>query len=560
MNRNSNRFVLPSASSFFGRHNDSVGCDGLPREPSSSGDGPDQPFQSFFPPPPPGEGDQDSSTVSSASPRFHLSRSSSLRNMKANIFPWKNESRRSASPRSVGLKKTNSGSLRNKQRVDNVDIHHRPHRQHQHQQDHPNHEKQPKYGLKQPPSYSIQTATPVAVSVGVPHHGDGAPKSQLRPHTDPPPVEASVMSLTAVSPASASWKESGPGRRSPGAFRFPPPHDKDVPCVTTSTKKMMPPTSGPSGNNEITHPSRGFVKHPQVLQSAMSFSPSSTHPHQGGGYYQHRSGDSRPEKPLRHNLSMRPPSHPHQGHGDFYHDQQHNYRQLMSPPSHPAPSHPHQGQGGFYNDQQQQYRQLQQQQQQLGARQAQQMETERQEQQRRDYLSRHPHMMQPPRAGSHGFLPSPSSHPPPPSAAALSPTVAVLPAPAWAASQPSPPSSSHATPCRRLTASSVPTGPPNRGRAPVYVEIYPGVMQLLRGADETARAADVSFVVPVRCNACTVDMLCIADAAYAICPLCRVVSPAAGQSLNDRWGVGLGFVPPEDDPDLATDFNQSCVF
>jgi hypothetical protein len=91
------------------------------------------------------------------------------------------------------------------------------------------------------------------------------------------------------------------------------------------------------------------------------------------------------------------------------------------------------------------------------------------------------------------------------------------------------------------------------------VEIYPGVTEQLRGAVETARAADINFVVPVQCISCTIDMLCIADAAYVICPLCRVVSQTTQQALNDQWGVGLGFIPPEDDPD-ADDCNQTCGF
>jgi hypothetical protein len=96
----------------------------------------------------------------------------------------------------------------------------------------------------------------------------------------------------------------------------------------------------------------------------------------------------------------------------------------------------------------------------------------------------------------------------------------------------------------------------------VKVEIYPGVSETLRGAQETANAAKRNFVVNCTCPVCTVDCSCIADAAFVICPTCQVVYPLEGPlaqtsrhhsdtkigwiidiNIDGRWGVGLGFIP-----------------
>jgi hypothetical protein len=77
----------------------------------------------------------------------------------------------------------------------------------------------------------------------------------------------------------------------------------------------------------------------------------------------------------------------------------------------------------------------------------------------------------------------------------------------------------------------------------VHLEIFPGNTQILRGAEETVQALEQNFVVPCKCIACTVDHLCIADAAFVICPMCRCVSQAPDHALNVQYGVGLGFLP-----------------
>jgi len=97
----------------------------------------------------------------------------------------------------------------------------------------------------------------------------------------------------------------------------------------------------------------------------------------------------------------------------------------------------------------------------------------------------------------------------------------------------------------------------------IEVEIYPGVFEILRGAQETASAAERNFVVLRTCLVCTVKYCCIADAAFVICPTCLVVNPIddletymiTGQNnkafkrsidIKTRWGVGLGFIPDDE--------------
>lgn len=511
MTRKNNRFSLPSPSSFFGRRNGSFDSDDGNR-PSVTGL--PHPYHQPSPRPPSPSIPEDCESVSSSASRFRLRRSPSFRKSAHGSAPaW------DGNTRFGGVRRTNSG-LRSKQRVDNADIHdRRPHER----DNTPAHEK-PKFGLKQPPSYSIATAAPVAAS-------------------SPP--------MAAAPPQSGSWNRPGSRRWSPDALHVPGTHrDADAPAAA-ATKTMVPSLDlGLPGTDEITYPSRGFVRNPQLggpLAAASS-------PHLG---LQDREG--RPEMPFRCDVSASPSS--------LRRQKEEEQRAF------------------YYQQQQQQYRELQQHQQYRLMQQQQQHHPQQRSEYQYQYRQSHQTNVQRPQVGGWGDLSS--SRP----FDAFSPTVAALPAPHEIGGQPTPagadsffsqqqqtqtpplppppPSMSayattETTTTRQWTPpppasrpSAVPSRPSGDNRDPVYVEIYPGVTQLLRGADETSRAADVNFVTPVRCASCTVDMLCIADAAYAICPLCRVVSPTAGQALNDQWGVGLGFVPPEDDPDAANGRNRS---
>ena len=85
-------------------------------------------------------------------------------------------------------------------------------------------------------------------------------------------------------------------------------------------------------------------------------------------------------------------------------------------------------------------------------------------------------------------------------------------------------------------------GGPNSSSSTAQIEIAPGVMARLRGAQETWQAVANDFYMPTTCFCCTTNLFCIMDANYVICPVCKVVSPMEGCAGNDmQGGVGLGF-------------------
>lgn len=81
-----------------------------------------------------------------------------------------------------------------------------------------------------------------------------------------------------------------------------------------------------------------------------------------------------------------------------------------------------------------------------------------------------------------------------------------------------------------------------------YIEIAPGMVERLRGAVETWDCVRHDAIDPCACACCcTTSLFCVNDAAYVICPHCRVVSPLHDDDVDDddqrsaRYGVGLGF-------------------
>jgi len=92
----------------------------------------------------------------------------------------------------------------------------------------------------------------------------------------------------------------------------------------------------------------------------------------------------------------------------------------------------------------------------------------------------------------------------------------------------------------------VPVVPP---KEPAQVEIFPGVSVVLRNVEETMSAIRNDFFIPATCFGCALDLFCISDAQYIICPTCRVVSPlelpspsSSGEEKQSeqQWGLGLG--------------------
>jgi hypothetical protein len=81
-------------------------------------------------------------------------------------------------------------------------------------------------------------------------------------------------------------------------------------------------------------------------------------------------------------------------------------------------------------------------------------------------------------------------------------------------------------------------------QAILRVEVSPGVTTALRGVKETVAAIRNDFILPVTCLGCSLDMFCIANAEYVLCPTCRVVSPVEALSIlltkETPMGLGLG--------------------
>lgn len=88
-------------------------------------------------------------------------------------------------------------------------------------------------------------------------------------------------------------------------------------------------------------------------------------------------------------------------------------------------------------------------------------------------------------------------------------------------------------------AEDVGVAPSKEQQPAMMIEIQPGFSLPLRGADETTRALAVNFIVKLNCMVCTLEIQCIGDAEYILCPVCRSVSPIEGNSGNNG-GVGLG--------------------
>ena len=77
------------------------------------------------------------------------------------------------------------------------------------------------------------------------------------------------------------------------------------------------------------------------------------------------------------------------------------------------------------------------------------------------------------------------------------------------------------------------------------VDIAPGVKVPLRGVKETVKAVAKDYYANVSCFGCSLELCCIADVSYVVCPVCKVVSPMENPTFEgkevQRHGLGLGF-------------------
>ena len=74
------------------------------------------------------------------------------------------------------------------------------------------------------------------------------------------------------------------------------------------------------------------------------------------------------------------------------------------------------------------------------------------------------------------------------------------------------------------------------------MEISPGVYVPFRGAKETWHAVATRTTHELDCFDCSMDLVCINDCEYAVCPDCRVVNPVFSDNpVGKPFGVGMGF-------------------
>jgi hypothetical protein len=79
---------------------------------------------------------------------------------------------------------------------------------------------------------------------------------------------------------------------------------------------------------------------------------------------------------------------------------------------------------------------------------------------------------------------------------------------------------------------------------PMY-EVSPGVQERLRGAQETWSYLQRDFYLPTSCKGCSVELTCIKNLDYVLCPTCQVITsidaPPEARGGGGGGGLGLGF-------------------
>lgn len=101
--------------------------------------------------------------------------------------------------------------------------------------------------------------------------------------------------------------------------------------------------------------------------------------------------------------------------------------------------------------------------------------------------------------------------------------------------EPSPLVSSSSPPMS--TSRSRPCGPEDD----IYLEVFPGMQERLRRTKETKDAIERDFYTPGTCCACNMDLFCIADVAYFICPTCKTINPFQNNDGGSDVGIAFGY-------------------
>jgi hypothetical protein len=72
-------------------------------------------------------------------------------------------------------------------------------------------------------------------------------------------------------------------------------------------------------------------------------------------------------------------------------------------------------------------------------------------------------------------------------------------------------------------------------------EVIPGVRERLRGATETWTYLQRDFYIPTSCKTCSVELTCIKNVDYVLCPTCQLITPIDALPEAGGGGLGLGF-------------------
>jgi hypothetical protein len=75
---------------------------------------------------------------------------------------------------------------------------------------------------------------------------------------------------------------------------------------------------------------------------------------------------------------------------------------------------------------------------------------------------------------------------------------------------------------------------------PMY-EVSPGVQERLRGAMETWSYLQRDFYIPTSCKTCSVELTCIKNLDFVLCPTCQLITPIDALPEAGGGGLGLGF-------------------
>jgi hypothetical protein len=75
---------------------------------------------------------------------------------------------------------------------------------------------------------------------------------------------------------------------------------------------------------------------------------------------------------------------------------------------------------------------------------------------------------------------------------------------------------------------------------PMY-EVSPGVKERLRGALETWSYLQQGFYIPTSCKTCSVELTCIKNLDFVLCPTCQLITPIDALPEAGGGGLGLGF-------------------